>query len=292
MAKREKGGFSPLSLVTNYDEHPHELPQAFNSDPREGLQAFDVGSLILADDKGSSAPEHVELGQDPMIVVSEDDHNGDAQRNNSNNTDGSGGGESAKEKGKRTCGLSPRIFWPLLVVLFLIVVGAAVGGGVGGSIAADNRRKAHAASVSLASAIAASASAASASAVSASAVSASAASANAAAASASKTASSTSSAPSSTSTPGYGNFTVEVFKGQNFTDTHQNYSSVGIFSLPFTANSYIWDGRQSGCCVTFCSKSIWIGYRCQSDTYQPKVNMDKVILSCGGPAAESNSTCQ
>lgn len=276
MTEGEEGGFTLVSPVTNYDEHPHELPQAFNSDPREGLQAFNVGSLILADDKGSNAPEHVELDQDLMIVVSEGDLNGNAQRSNSNNTDGSGSGESAKERRKRTCGLSPRIFWPLLVVLFLIVVGAAVGGGVGGSIAADNRRKAHAASVSLASAIA---------------VSASAASANAAA-SASKTASSTSSAPSSTSTPGYGNFTVEVFKGQNFTDTHQNYSSVGIFPLPFTANSYIWDGRQSGCCVTFCSKSAWIGYRCQSDTHQPKVNMDKVILSCGGPAAESNSTCQ
>lgn len=213
MTEGEEGGFTLVSPVTNYDEHPHELPQAFNSDPREGLQAFNVGSLILADDKGSNAPEHVELDQDLMIVVSEGDLNGNAQRSNSNNTDGSGSGESAKERRKRTCGLSPRIFWPLLVVLFLIVVGAAVGGGVGGSIAADNRRKAHAASVSLASAIA---------------VSASAASANAAA-SASKTASSTSSAPSSTSTPGYGNFTVEVFKGQNFTDTHQNYSSVGIF---------------------------------------------------------------
>jgi hypothetical protein len=162
MAERERGGFSPVSPVTNYEEHPHELPQAFNSDPREGLQAFNVGSLILADDKWSNAPERAELDQDPMIVVPEGDHNGDAQRNNSNNTDGSDSGEAAKEKRKRTCGLSPRIFWLLLAVLFLIVVGAAVGGGVSGSMVADNHRKAHAASVNLASAIAASASAASA----------------------------------------------------------------------------------------------------------------------------------
>ena len=177
MAEKEKDEFPLVSPVTNYDEHPHEIPQAFNSDPREGLQAFNVGSLILADDKGSNAPERVELGQDPMIVVSEGDRNGDT---NNSNKDGSGS-ESAKERRKRTCGLSPRIFWLLSVVLFLIVVGAAVGGGVGGSIAADNRRKAHAASVSLASAIAASASAASPSAASASA-----ASTNAAAASASR----------------------------------------------------------------------------------------------------------
>ena len=180
MAEREKDEFPLVSPVTNYDEHPHEIPQAFNSDPREGLQAFNAGSLILADDKVSNAPERVELDQDPMIVVSEGDRNGDTQGNNSNK-DGSSSGDSAKERRKRTCGLSPRIFWLLLVVLFLIVVGAAVGGGVGGSIAADNRRKAHAASVSLASAIAASASAASPSAASASA-----ASTNAAAASASK----------------------------------------------------------------------------------------------------------
>lgn len=183
MAEKEKDEFPLVSPVTNYDEHPHEIPQAFNSDPREGLQAFNVGSLILADDKVSNAPERVELDQDPMIVVSEGDRNGDT---NNSNKDGSGSEESAKERRKRTCGLSPRIFWLLSVVLFLIVVGAAVGGGVGGSIATDNRRKAHAASVSLASAIAASASAASESAASASAASASAASTNAAAASASR----------------------------------------------------------------------------------------------------------
>lgn len=165
MVERERGGFSPVSPVTNYEEHPHELPQAFNPDPREGLHAFNVGSLILADDEWSNAPERAELDQDPMIVVSEGDHNGDAQRNNSNNTDGSDSGEAAKERRKRTCGLSPRTFWVLLAILFLIVVGAAVGGGVGGSMAAGNHRKAQAASVSLAPAITASASAASANAV-------------------------------------------------------------------------------------------------------------------------------
>lgn len=44
-----------------------------------------------------------------------------------------------KTKGKRICGLSPLVFW-LLIVLAVLVVGGAVGGGVGGSLASKNKR--------------------------------------------------------------------------------------------------------------------------------------------------------
>ncbi|OCL09777.1 hypothetical protein AOQ84DRAFT_362981 [Glonium stellatum] len=279
MAEREKNGFSPALPATNYEENPHELPQAFNSDPREGLQAFNVGQLILVDDKGSDAPEHAEFSHDPMFVVSDSDRSG---------ADRPGTKDTTKGRRRRMCGLPPRMFWLLLAVLLLLIIGAAVGGGVGGSIVAHNRRKAQAASESLAAALAI----APASAASSSAASSSSPAAATTTTSVATAPSPASAAPSSTSTPGYGDFTVEVFEGQNFTGSHRNYSSVGIFPLPWAASSYIWDGRQSGCCVTFCSESIWVGFRCQSDTHQPKTSVDMVVLGCGGPAAESNSTCQ
>lgn len=48
--------------------------------------------------------------------------------------------QGLQESKRRICGLSPNIFW-LLILAMVIIVAAAIGGGVGGGLAAQNKNK-------------------------------------------------------------------------------------------------------------------------------------------------------
>jgi hypothetical protein len=43
--------------------------------------------------------------------------------------------DDLKNPNKTICGLKPTLFWTLLAIALLVVIGAAVGGGVGGTLA-------------------------------------------------------------------------------------------------------------------------------------------------------------
>lgn len=85
-------------------------------------------------------------------------------------------------------------------------------------------------------------------------------------------------------------FYLMVYNHPNFTGSSQNYSKIGLYSLGFDADSYIWQPGNSDCCVRFCTNSTNVGYRCTSKTYQANASMpfNKIITECGStPSPES-----
>src|SRR5438128_273790 len=100
MAEKDNQAFSPVSTITNYEERPFEIPQAFN-----------VDGLVPAQDKQANAPEVAKFGQEPMYVVSngDGDYKEETLRNSSHHSEGpvtqDKGGEATKKR--RLCGMSP-----------------------------------------------------------------------------------------------------------------------------------------------------------------------------------------
>lgn len=77
---------------------------------------------------------------DPGIEVAPDSEKEVSQNNDpiyvsGPNRPGDFGEDDLKDPNKTTCGLKPTVFWTLLVIALLVVIGAAVGGGVGGTLA-------------------------------------------------------------------------------------------------------------------------------------------------------------
>ncbi|EKG11335.1 hypothetical protein MPH_11560 [Macrophomina phaseolina MS6] len=175
--------------------------------------------------------------------------------------------DQAQSNGKRrTCGCSPVTFYILAGLLALAIIGAAVGGGVGGSLAASQGA---ATTVTVTAAPA-------------------------------PPRTSTLASPSSTSsTPTDTNstrsFYFAVYADTDFTGLSRNVTAEGNYSLPFSAQSYVWNQQDADCCALFCRNGQDIGYRCSQVTHQNNITgggVDKVAVQCsGGDASPPGTWC-
>lgn len=92
----------------------------------DGLEVMHPQQRAQVDDPGIQvAPyseKQVRQNYDPIYVSGPDRPNGEEE-------------EDLKRPNKAICGLKPTVFWTLLVIALLVVIGAAVGGGIGGTLA-------------------------------------------------------------------------------------------------------------------------------------------------------------
>ncbi|RYP72011.1 hypothetical protein DL771_004480 [Monosporascus sp. 5C6A] len=175
--------------------------------------------------------------------------------------------QSLSSDGKRKhtqetiCGCSTKTFWVILV-LALIIMGAAVGGGVGGGMAASRDAGNQPLGV------------------------------DASSSTTTPTPAPTVSATSSSSpppTPTFLNNYTQDFAYQAWDEREYGGRATGLFktqghfALDFNASSYVWQPNGTHCCVTMCRQFTWCGWWCQP-RYQPNSSapFDNIDIVCSG----------
>ncbi|RYP76018.1 hypothetical protein DL770_007296 [Monosporascus sp. CRB-9-2] len=212
-----------------------------------------------------NSPEVV-LGHDFSAAGEEGNHISPTNAEQSLGRDG-----KRKHTEGRRCGCSTKIFWAVLILVF---IGAAIGGGVGGSMAtsrdADDQPLGADAFSSTTTPTPA------------------------------PTVSATSSpSPPPTPTVFLNNHTQD-FAFQAFDEMDYQGSATGLFKaqghffLDFNASSYVWQPNGTLCCVTMCRRSTWTGWWCQQ-RYQPNSSapFDNIDIGCSGDETldRSRETC-
>ncbi len=78
-------------------------------------------------------------------------------------------------------------------------------------------------------------------------------------------------------------FRLTVWDYNGYSGASRAYTTVGVKTFPFYANSYKWESPDGdGCCVKFCSGSREVGYRCPAyNQPQSTSSFNKVVLGCG-----------
>ncbi|KAH7333390.1 hypothetical protein BKA65DRAFT_43737 [Rhexocercosporidium sp. MPI-PUGE-AT-0058] len=202
--------------------------------------------------------------------------------------------EKPLAKEGRVCGLTRKVFFVVLGVLFVIIA-ASVGGGVGGAVAAsrsNNPAPATASSEPLSSTEAAS-------------ITLQSSTSTPATSTTSQPSANTSSRTASASPTAtfLNNQTAPTnslaFQGFSETDYQGNATAIirdeGGTNFTFNINSYVWLPNTTACCLSFCTNATnegLIGWRCDA-RYQKQSSgfFGRIFVWCGLEHTDENAKC-